>query len=52
MMANPKRIPYLFGIVRDTPGKFYLAYKLSQSRPARHEVSGIRCWCGSTEYHS
>jgi hypothetical protein len=38
MLANPKRIPYLIGLNRQNPGKFFMVYKLSSKHDAQTEV--------------
>jgi hypothetical protein len=37
MMANPKRIPYVIGM-GDSPGRFYLVYKLGLERRTENET--------------
>ena len=36
-MANPKKIPYVIGM-GDSPGRFYLVYKLGLERRTEHET--------------
>jgi uncharacterized protein (DUF2062 family) len=38
MLANPKRIPYIFGFSEE-PGKFLLIYQLGAKQEVQSEVS-------------
>ena len=41
MMANPKRIPYVFGLSRNPPGRLHLIYQLGTNRMAQSEFITI-----------